>query len=273
MTASLNFANQDLRDRSFRGQNLAGANFSGADLRGCDFSRANLQDADFNRARTGQSQRQLYLTMVAVLCGSLLFALTVGLISVLVSTAVTLYLLTEAPQKSGMGMLGIIAAALPNLAKIGVGTFAAAFTVSFAGAFLYSHAVLLRTMLALSIIISFSVGFFGAVLAKELTMNLLDTVLQLARVNLASTSMVIAGTVAILGMIALLIFQQTFRCLRYGIGTTFKQADLSYAKFDHALLHHCDFSHAELNGVDWQAVHFTRCKFSPNSQPVPLQEH
>ncbi len=74
-------------------------------------------------------------------------------------------------------------------------------------------------------------------------------------------------------MIALLIFQQTFRCFRYGIGTTFKQADLSYAKFDHALLHHCDFSYAELNGVDWQSVHLTRCKFSPHSQPVPLQEN
>jgi hypothetical protein len=154
-----------------------------------------------------------------------------------------------------------------------VATFAAAFTISFAGAFLYGHTVLLRTMLAVSVALSFLTGFFGAVGAKSLTLNLLDAVLQLARVNLASTSMVIAGTVAILGMIAILIFQQTFRCLRYGIGTTFKQADLSYAKFDHASLHHCDFSHAELNGVDWQAVHLSRCKFSPNNQPIIAQEH
>jgi uncharacterized protein YjbI with pentapeptide repeats len=55
---SPNFANQDLRNRSFRGQVLNYADFSGSDLRGCDFSRASLVGATFDRARLGASGRQ-----------------------------------------------------------------------------------------------------------------------------------------------------------------------------------------------------------------------
>lgn len=57
----LDFANQDLRNRSFKGQNLNQANFSGADLRGCDFSYALLQGANFQGVRLGQTYRQLLM--------------------------------------------------------------------------------------------------------------------------------------------------------------------------------------------------------------------
>ena len=52
------FANQDLRNRSFRGQLLNEADFSGADLRGCDFSGTELLGANFERATLGQTIRQ-----------------------------------------------------------------------------------------------------------------------------------------------------------------------------------------------------------------------
>ncbi|UBF27931.1 pentapeptide repeat-containing protein [Kovacikia minuta CCNUW1] len=68
----LDFANQDLRNRSFKGKHLQGANFRGADIRGCNFSHALLIDANFERVRTGQTRRQLLvLVSVAVAVGLL----------------------------------------------------------------------------------------------------------------------------------------------------------------------------------------------------------
>lgn len=55
----LNFSNRDLRNRSFKGKSLNGADFSGADIRGCDFHHAQLVAANFERVRAGQTSRQL----------------------------------------------------------------------------------------------------------------------------------------------------------------------------------------------------------------------
>lgn len=63
--SSLNFVNQDLRNRSFRNQNLSGANFQNADLRGCDFTGANLLGANFVGAKLGQSRCQ-WMGLVSV---------------------------------------------------------------------------------------------------------------------------------------------------------------------------------------------------------------
>lgn len=68
MTSSspLNFANQDLQNRSFKGQNLKGADFRGCDIRGCDFSHALLQGANFERARAGQTPKKFIPFVVLV---------------------------------------------------------------------------------------------------------------------------------------------------------------------------------------------------------------
>lgn len=55
---TLNFTDQDLRNRSFRKQILNGADFTGADLRGCDFRGAQLMNACFEGVKTGQTNRQ-----------------------------------------------------------------------------------------------------------------------------------------------------------------------------------------------------------------------
>ena len=60
-----NFANQDLRNRSFKGQNLNGADFSSSDIRGCDFSHTLLRGANFERVKAGQTPRQL-ITLVGI---------------------------------------------------------------------------------------------------------------------------------------------------------------------------------------------------------------
>lgn len=70
MTSSspFNFANQDLRNRSFRGQNLNAADFSGCDIRGCDFGYALLQGANFTQVRMGQTPKYfILLTFIALI--------------------------------------------------------------------------------------------------------------------------------------------------------------------------------------------------------------
>jgi uncharacterized protein YjbI with pentapeptide repeats len=61
MPQSLDFSNQDLRNRSFKGRDLAGKDFRGKDIRGCDFSNANLEGADFSWVTAGQSGKQIFI--------------------------------------------------------------------------------------------------------------------------------------------------------------------------------------------------------------------
>ncbi|MFB2771729.1 pentapeptide repeat-containing protein [Pelatocladus sp. BLCC-F211] len=63
-SSSLNFANQDLRNRSFQRGNLIGADFSGADIRGCDFSNALLRGANFKQVKAGQTIPHLIITII-----------------------------------------------------------------------------------------------------------------------------------------------------------------------------------------------------------------
>ncbi|OYD95162.1 hypothetical protein CDG77_10590 [Nostoc sp. 'Peltigera membranacea cyanobiont' 213] len=56
---NLNFAKQDLRNRSFKGQDLTGADFSGCNIQGCDFTSATLVKANFEKAIGGQTSKQI----------------------------------------------------------------------------------------------------------------------------------------------------------------------------------------------------------------------
>lgn len=71
-----NYANQILRNRSFKGLDLTGADFRGSDLRGCDFTGSILVGANFEGVRTGQSQRQVKTAIAAAMVGP---AIIIGL--------------------------------------------------------------------------------------------------------------------------------------------------------------------------------------------------
>ncbi|MBD1869850.1 pentapeptide repeat-containing protein [Cyanobacteria bacterium FACHB-471] len=87
--ASLNFANQDLRNRSFKGKSLNGANFSSANIRGCDFSNALLREANFVQVRAGQPLNRLMLlgTVALLLAGLAIHAFSLMIFGVLGRTA------------------------------------------------------------------------------------------------------------------------------------------------------------------------------------------
>jgi hypothetical protein len=68
---SQDFAHQNLRDRSFKGQDLRNANFEGADLRGCNFAGTVLIGANFSGARMGITwQRVLPLLSLAAIAAA-----------------------------------------------------------------------------------------------------------------------------------------------------------------------------------------------------------
>ncbi|MBD1999029.1 pentapeptide repeat-containing protein [Leptolyngbya sp. FACHB-541] len=88
-SSSLDFANQDLRNRSFKRKSLNGANFSGANIRGCDFSNALLREANFVQVRAGQPLNRLMLlgTVALLLAGLAIHAFSLMIFGVLGRTA------------------------------------------------------------------------------------------------------------------------------------------------------------------------------------------
>jgi len=59
-----NFADQNLRGRSFKGKDLSGSDFSGADLRGADFTDAILRGVNFSKAETGAQRRWILVQSI-----------------------------------------------------------------------------------------------------------------------------------------------------------------------------------------------------------------
>ncbi|MDJ0736415.1 MAG: pentapeptide repeat-containing protein [Nostocaceae cyanobacterium] len=64
---SIDFSNQNLRNRSFQGQNLDEANFSNGDIRGCNFNYASLRGANFQGVKAGQNIKDLLLVLLLVI--------------------------------------------------------------------------------------------------------------------------------------------------------------------------------------------------------------
>jgi uncharacterized protein YjbI with pentapeptide repeats len=80
---SYNFSNLVVRNRSFQGQMLNGADFSGADIRGCNFRNAQLVGANFQGAKIGISGKKLAILSgiaiaVFLLVGDVLTRLILG---------------------------------------------------------------------------------------------------------------------------------------------------------------------------------------------------
>jgi hypothetical protein len=49
------------------------------------------------------------------------------------------------------------------------------------------------------------------------------------------------------------------KTINQAIGTSFRDADLSDAKFNHANLANTDLSYARTNGTNWGSAHFSKC--------------
>lgn len=259
MSQGLNFANQDLRDRSFKGRNLSGADFSGADIRGCNFCGAQLKFANFANVRSGLSDRQILWQSVIAYCISIIFAATimVSAILCLVFIATLIAIWTKAGNNLSSDLLTGIAIAVVVIFAV---SFAIAFMLGCNGGMIsVSRKQILLTVI-ICLVTAFCTGFFGSPLVKMLVNGAFKGIANSMTQNiwLASLTFLAIQPLQIFG--SLYLFQWNLYRSRTLIGTQFQYADLTNASFHKANLISCDFSHALTTDVNWQQALILRCK-------------
>jgi uncharacterized protein YjbI with pentapeptide repeats len=251
MSQSLNFANQDLRDRSFKGKNLVGADFSGADIRGCDFCRSQLKSANFANVRTGASQRQNVIASMAAFVMAIMFAGT-AMIAIILLISFTIAFIFGAARidRTTVYWVAIIAIVVFSVC------FAIAFTASFT--FTGRKGTLIAT--TISLIIAFLYGFFGSTFTKILVAGAFNAIIGLLRFNSFTALLTFLAIEPLQIFGSLYLFRLTINTSRTMIGTRFQYANLTKASFHKANLVNCDFSHAITSDVDWEQAQISRCK-------------
>ncbi|WP_103666624.1 pentapeptide repeat-containing protein [Pseudanabaena sp. BC1403] len=251
MSQSLNFANQDLRDRSFKGKNLVGADFSGADIRGCNFCRSQLKAANFANVRAGASQRQNVIASMASFVMALMFAGTAMIATILLITFVITFIFGAAKiDRTTVYWVAIIAIVVFSVC------FAIAFTASFT--FTGRRGTLIAT--GISLLIAFGFGFFGSSFTKILVAGAFNAIIGLLRFNSFTALLTFLAIEPLQIFGSLYLFRLTINASRTMIGTRFQYANLTKASFHKANLVNCDFSHAITNEVDWEQAQISRCK-------------
>ncbi len=251
MSQSLNFANQDLRDRSFKDKNLVGADFSGADIRGCNFYRSQLKAANFAHARTGTTQRQTAIASMTALVMALMFAGTATIATILLITfAIACFFGIAIVNRETIYWVAIIA----------IIVFAVGFAIVFTASFAIASSKKTFTAIAISLIIAFGSGYFGSTFAKILVTGAFNAIASSLRFNVFTALLIFLAIepLQIFGSIYLL--RLTINRSRTMIGTRFQYANLTKASFHKAKLVNCDFSHAITDDVDWEQAQISRCR-------------
>ena len=268
-SSSLNFANQDLRNRSFKGQNLNGADFSGCDLRGCNFNYALLQGANFERVKTGQTLRQSIPSVV--------LAMVVALISADAFSQMIFGLLGRTPAEGGWSFVIALGVSLAisgtfsglrvrmrpkslarRIATIVSGAMSGALLGFFYGGsttdnnvqFAIAGAVLGGVLMALICwrvrhpLVAVAVAAAGGISGYGFAFFTGATAVAYLSVQKFIEG-VFWGALS-LGYIGLTMNSLILvvREIRGGRGTSFRGADLTNAKFDRAILQNSDFSGA-----------------------------
>jgi hypothetical protein len=262
MGHSQNFANQDLRDRSFKGKSLIGADFSGADIRGCDFCGAQLQSANFANVRSGFSQRQLLVNAFITYVLALLFAFTTMIITILFLN----FLLCIAISIFGLSF-DYRQIAIDGITLVVVVVYAVSFTIAFILAFtsslMASNSKILFTI-GICLVTAFAGGYGGAEVIKILMGGAFNVIFGFLNTNAWLASLLLLTIEILQGFGSLYLFRWVISIPRSVIGTKFKQANLTQASFQNAMLVGCDFSQAIITDVDWQRSHIWGCKLPAN---------
>ncbi len=251
MSQSLNFANQDLRDRSFKGKNLVGADFSGADIRGCNFCRSQLKAANFANVRAGASQRQNGIASMAAFVIALMFASTAMIATILLIAFVIAFI---------FGAAKIDRATVYWVAITAIIVFSVSFAIAFTASFTFTGRKGTLMAITISLIVAFVSGFFGSTFTKILVAGAFNTIISLLRFNSFTALLTFLAIEPLQIFGSLYLFRLTINTSRTMIGTRFQYANLTKASFHKANLVNCDFSHAITNDVDWEQAQISRCK-------------
>ncbi len=251
MSQSLNFANQNLRDRSFKGRNLVGADFSGADLRGCDFYRSQLKFANFSNVRTGRSPRQIAITNCVAFMIALIFAGTALISTILLITFILTFIFgTEIVNRNTIYWVAIIA----------IVVFAVGFAIAFTCNFSLSHTKSIFTATPISLIVAFASGYFGSTFTKILVSGAFNAITNSITSNSFAALLTFLAIEPLQIFGSLYLFRLLINISRTAIGTKFQYANLTKASFHKANLVSCDFTNAITNEVNWEQAQITKCK-------------
>lgn len=266
-SSSVDFANQDLRNRSFHGQNLKGANFCGCDLRGCDFSYAQLQEANFERVRTGRTKLKL-VTAVVIAVG--ITALDAHAISIMIfgvlgvtpqeptlAYAIALYIiLALAGVSAGVrGLVNtqsmlrrIITAISAGASGALLGFFYGGTTsnnnpqVATAAAIIAAAVGILASEKARSRFVAVAIAVAGAIAAYGFAFLAVGAASALLSVNKLSWGLLWGGISLSQIILTLRAFTVSFKEIKTAYGTSFRGADLRNVKFEEVRLGNTDFS-------------------------------
>jgi uncharacterized protein YjbI with pentapeptide repeats len=251
MSQSLNFANQDLRDHSFKGKNLVGADFSGSDIRGCNFCRSQLKAANFANVRAGASQRQNVIANMAAFVMALMFAGTAMIATILLITFVITFL---------FGLAKIDRQTVYWVAIVAIVIFSVSFAIAYTASFTFNARKGTFIATAISLIIAFGFGFFGSTFTKMLVAGAFNAIISSLRFNGFTALLMFLAIEPLQIFGSLYLFRLTINTSRTMLGTRFQFADLTKASFHKASLINCDFSHAITSDVDWEQAQIYRCK-------------
>ncbi|MBD2058644.1 pentapeptide repeat-containing protein [Oculatella sp. FACHB-28] len=266
---SLNFANQDLRNCSFKGKSLNGANFSSADIRGCDFSHALLREANFTQVRAGQpvSRFMLLGTVALFLAGLAIHAFSRMVFGVLGRTAAEPTWTYVIALHVSLGLAGAGAAVLnleglkPSVQRLLMfisGSASGALLGFFYGGSIADKNPQVATVAAA--IASLSVAFLTLKVKHQALVVAIATVGSVAAYGFAflaaattsaflSTQHILMGLIwsaLSLGYVVITLSASvaSLKAARRAFRTSFKNADLTNANFIGAKLHNVDFSGA-----------------------------
>jgi uncharacterized protein YjbI with pentapeptide repeats len=251
MSQSLNFANQDLRDRSFRDRNLIGADFSGADIRGCNFCRARLKSANFDHVITGKSPRQKIIASIFSFVIALLFAATALIATILLITFAIAFI---------FGMMIVNREIIYWIAIVTIVVFSVGFTISFTGSYAIAGSKGIFVAIPISLAVAFASGFFGSTFTKILVTGAFNAIALSLRFNSFTALLTFLAIEPLQIFGSLYLLRLAINSSRTIIGTKFQYADLTQASFDQAVLINCDFSNAIMNDVNLQEAQISRCK-------------
>lgn len=275
------YSNHNLEGRSFPKQDLSKTDFSGSNIKSTDFSNSDLSYSNFSNVQAGLRKKYVVLLFI----GALIVSLFSGYISML--TGATIELMLDSPDKnvhySGIASIVIIVIFIVWSFVKGVGhafrwfisiciLFAALTGIfSIVSGFGTGMGALYTILSLILISFMFLVGTISRATAGTLSSNILFLIVALGGGTFGSN---IGGGISAVVM-ALACAQISKKALKgkpgfehlrkialtvgTKFGTSFKNANLSYANFSNATLKNVNLKNAITTGAKWDNAKKINC--------------